>query len=297
MKNTYCVNCPSNEFVNEGNCLRFQPDGHVVRCGPQWTITKHKYFEEYCKILTHTMPNSFKELIFIDLYSGPGLYSNRKSGEIQKGSPLIALDYNFKQYHFVDLNPENIEALEHRIGSSRNCHFYTEDANKAVLGINNTIPPNSLAFCLADPDSMAQLKFSTLKTLFNNRRIDFLINYPYWMYFKRTARQLMENNAEDNPIDEFMGSKEWKGIFKSNKEHFDAQLFHKILKSYCDNFYFKGYVKPDETKYSNYVIIRNSLRNPIYLLLFFSKNQLGYKFWDGGVRKIKKEIDPSLGKY
>jgi three-Cys-motif partner protein len=293
MNNLLCSNCPSEEFINEGNCSRHKPDGYVVRCGPQWTITKHKYFEVYCKILTHAMGNKFKNLIFIDLYAGPGLYSNRKSGAIEKGSPLIALENHFKEYHFVDMNIENIDALKYRIGKSNNCHFYNYDANEAVKEINNKLPINSLAFCLADPDNMAQLKFSSLEILFRNRRIDFLINYPYWMYFKRVAKHMIDNDSPENPVDEFMGSPDWKISFNNNNRRFDNHLFQNILNSYSNQFYSRGYSSPG-TDNNNYVVINNSKKAPIYLLLFFSRNQLGYKFWHEGMESVEKYIDPSL---
>jgi len=292
MINPYCTNCNYKKYKINGNCSRQDsPDKYSMRCAPPWTSIKHKFVEGYCEIVTKAMINQSFQMCYIDLYSGPGKYFQRPSGQIFDGSPLIANKYAFNKYIFIDINHKNIEALRARVDNQENKYMFEADSNSISDDINEAIPSKSLSFCLADPENMRQLKFSTLMAIVSNKKVDLLINFPYWMDFKRAAKELVTNNSTDNPLDLYFGTDEWKKIFNAHAKRFTDGLFIELLELYLSQFYKIGYVPP--SKGLNYEIIKNTRNRPIYLLLFLSKNKLGYKFWSEIV-KYTKEITLSF---
>lgn len=287
-KNRFCSTCPKEEISFDGECSRSLPDGQVARCGPPWTITKHKYFEGYCEIFSNAMPRTFPDMAFIDLFSGPGLYYHRPSGDVFHGSPLIASRYNFKKLIFCDLKQNNINALKHRLTNARKTiEFYLGNSNRLVESINSLLSDNSLNFCLADPDNMHQLHFSTLRTLTENKRVDLLINFPYGNSFKRGALNAFRSVRRNTTFDLYFGTIEWREIFANHNFTFSDELGLEIMKLYLDQFYKIGYVVPKKPHDNNYVIIKNTQNREIYYLIYLSKNSLGYKFWAEAVRYTK----------
>jgi three-Cys-motif partner protein len=287
-KNEYCHTCPQDLLAEDGDCTRTKPDGFVARCGPPWTIEKHWYVEGYCEILLKAMLRSFPTVNFIDLFAGPGLYYHRSSGMVFEGSPLIASNYDFKKIILSDLNKENIKALKFRLkNSNKDLVYLSGDVNKLTENINTLLAPDSLSFCLADPDNMRQLEFKTLKKLADGRKVDLLINFPYGNSFKRGVNNVLKSEKKDTAFDLYFGTSEWKDIFRRFDMKFSSEMAVAILELYLSQFYKIGYEKPQSPFEKNYLAIKNTVNREIYFLVFLSKNQLGYKFWYNIVKYTK----------
>lgn len=286
--NQNCINCPKGSLKKEGNCRVPAPDGYTIRCGPPWTIHKHRFIDGYCEIFVKGARRKFKFLGFIDLFSGPGLYYQWPSGILYSGSPINAQKYDFDRYYYIDLNNKNIEALKFRLkGSIKDIRTMIGDANQVSAAINKDLPYKSLSFCLADPENMSQLKFNTLKELSNKRHIDLLINFPYGTAFKRGAKNIIKFDTNQNVIDEYFGTDMWQDIFRRHHQMFSSELFDEIINLYLEQFYKIGYLKPDPIYGNNYRVIKNTTGRGIYHLVFLSKDQLGYKFWTEAIKYIK----------
>lgn len=283
--NPDCIHCNRKINRKQGNCSRYFNDGHVIRCGPPWTIFKHNFIKGYCEIVTKAMAKKY-HLTYIDIFCGPGKYFDRANGVQLNGSPLIAMEYAFNNYIFVDCNKQNVKALQYCLqNESRNTDILLNDCNRAANDINVKLRPYSLSFCLADPDNLRQLRYDTLKTIAQGKKVDLLINFPYWMDYKRNAKDYVNGKKDSTPADLFFGTKEWKNILKRNGLKFTDKFFKELIELYLYQFYKIGYARP--RKIDNFQIIKNTIGKPIYLLLFLSKNELGYKFWKEIVQYAK----------
>lgn len=186
--NQYCAQCNLKINRKHGNCTRLFNNGHVIRCGPPWTLFKHNFIKGYCEIVTKAMAKKY-HLTYIDTFCGPGKYFDRGNGVQSNGSPLIAMEYAFNNYIFVDCNKQSVKALQYCLqNENRNIDILLNDCNGAADDISAKLRSNSLSFCLADPDNLRQLRYDTLKTIAQAKRVDLLINFPYWMDFKRNAK-------------------------------------------------------------------------------------------------------------
>src|SRR6185312_12206221 len=94
------------------------------------------------------------------------------------GSPLIALslDVPFDRYVFCEKDSERLSALTQRVKKNFpgvNAQFIGGDCDDPAFQLGNVIPQRSLTLCFVDPYKL-DIKFRTLRSLAQNRKIDFL---------------------------------------------------------------------------------------------------------------------------
>src|SRR5580704_14996768 len=91
-------------------------DGYLVRISGEWAKRKHHYLRKYCGITTTSMRNKFK-LVYLDVMAGPGRCKIEGSNDEFPGSPIIALDYDFAEYIFLEEAPDLAAALQQRVAA------------------------------------------------------------------------------------------------------------------------------------------------------------------------------------
>lgn len=276
MKNRYCKSCDVDKYRRDGICSLFQAsDGLPTRCTGPWAETKHEVIKDYCDMLTVSMGkrNKFKEINYIELFSGPGIYFNRETGIEANGSPLIALEHDFDNVFLNDISKENIVALKKRTTLFQgNLQLLNKDANSVGEHINRRLDHRSISFCFLDPDNMGDLKFSTVEEISTHRRVDLLINFPYVDYRRSVHLSKVK-------FDDFFGSEEWRVIedkYSNKNLAFRASALIELYMTQLENI---GYTKPHgKNEGKNFIIIHNTRGGLLYYLLYASKDQLGYKF-------------------
>ncbi|MFZ5800074.1 MAG: hypothetical protein ACOY3D_01685 [Candidatus Omnitrophota bacterium] len=74
-------------------------DGLIVRPSGIWIQQKYYYLKRYLDIFSKGMKNKWQgNLTYIDLFAGPGRCLVESLNQEEDGSPLIALQYDFKKY-------------------------------------------------------------------------------------------------------------------------------------------------------------------------------------------------------
>lgn len=130
-----------------------------------------------------------------------------------------------------------------------------------------------------DPFSLSNLRFETIKAL-SNRYVDFLVHLPAMDPRRNEDRYLGGSSV----VDDFLGDSQWRSEWRRQKgkvtfDYFVAQQFSARMKAL--SYQHSGL---DES-----VFVRSTDKHlPLYRLAFYSRNQLGAKFW----REIKECIDP-----
>lgn len=122
-------------------------DGLPARSTGQWVFDKKHYFERYLDIFSRGMgPKWAGKLCYVDLFAGPGRSIVRGSQEEVDGSPIVALDYEFNRYVFVDI-PEILSTLDKRLESHPK-HARTAlipgDCNDVITEVLKQLPPDHL---------------------------------------------------------------------------------------------------------------------------------------------------------
>lgn len=271
---------------------RLDDDGLVTPEVGAWGERKYRLVANYAQMFATSMKEKWDCRVYIDLFAGAGRARFRRTKTIIPASPLLALGIEnpFDQYIFCEDDEEKLAALRtrvQRVNASASVAYISGDVNARVKKVLDAFPRarkgfRVLGFCFADPYMVRNLRFETLRRL-SARYVDFLVLVPNYMDANRNlTRYLAENNAA---LDEFLGSKAWRQEWEKVQKRrefprFLADFFGRQMKA--DGYLYKSL---RET-----VQIRSDEKNlPLYLLMFFSRNELGYKFWKDSMKYSKDQ--------
>jgi len=271
--------------------IEVEDDGLIKHNARIWSEKKYKLLGGYCNIFTRAMRNSWEQLVYIDLYSGPGFAKIEESQRILKASPLISfsIPIPFDTYIFCDENSDYIEALKKRVEKEfpdKKVYYIPNDCNVSIEEIRSKIPEYSkqnkvLTFCFADPFEL-NLHFGTIKKLTENKLIDILILQAYYMDANRNFNNyLNENNLK---IASYLDDQNWREDFnKKNLNQNDFVLY--LAEKYELNMKSIDYLPPKRDRIQIPII-----NVPLYYLEFYSKHEKGKDFY----QKVQYYADDQL---
>jgi three-Cys-motif partner protein len=277
--------------LNNGNCTNPGDDGLPVQCVGPWAQEKHDYLRRYieattgprAKFLVQARGRPAGGAAFVDLFSGPGMARVRTTGTIIDGSPLIAAKHTtqrFSKLIFVDLAPENCQALEQRVNAAgRSAKIIHGDCNDKIGEVISEIPPHGLNIALVDPYGLIPLSFETLRRLASVKRMDLVIHFPT-MDIKRNF------DRAETYIRHFLGTAKWKSTIKEAQQ---AVLLIDILREQLATLF--SYEKEKVRS----LPIKNEQGGVLYHLVFATKDPLGNKMWESIARtdaKGQKDLFP-----
>lgn len=269
-------------------------DGLPALMVGEWAEEKHFYLSRYLDMVSTGMRKKWKNLTYIDLFSGPGkniVRINKKKKEID-GSPLITikLKHPFSKYIFVEKSPQLINALKDRCQKSpifNKMEFIEGDCNKKIAEIVNRIPEGSLGIAFIDPYGL-DFWFSSLEKLVNGRSMDMVINFPIGMAIKRNVDRFIKKRW--SCLDEFLGDDKWREEYKKRRLKNDRWISKFFLDYYQGKLLKLNYCF-DEEKHrflQGGVLIKNRKGVPLYYLFFAAKHPAGLYFWKEAIK-----YDPS----
>ncbi|WP_192348826.1 three-Cys-motif partner protein TcmP [Algoriphagus sp. Y33] len=269
--------------------MKFNPIQYVENDGLEvmevgnWAQKKYKLVGKYCDIFTSGMKNKW-DLVYIDLFSGPGIVKIKESPTLLKNSALLAMSLPNSFHHYVlnDHSSSAASSLQTRIDrlhSDKSYKIYNEDANKVVDKIFDELPAylklsKPLFFAFIDPFSL-NLHFDTIKKL-SCQQVDILVLHALQMDGIRNMGHYIKDN---NPkLDLFFGSPNWRT--RITEEQVAKSKFLKFLSDEFDENIRKLGYKAAMIKER----ITNNQGSGIYYLSFYSKHDRGLEFFE----KVRK---------
>ncbi|MEQ8554201.1 MAG: three-Cys-motif partner protein TcmP [Cyclobacteriaceae bacterium] len=266
-----------------------EDDGNTIMDVGGWSIKKYRLAGHYCNIFTQAMRNKWN-LIYLDLFSGPGYVRLKESKQIIKNSALIALslEHKFDHYIFNDLSKENYDSLSQRIQDSEydgSYSIYNEDANHCIQKVLQERPSfnngkGNLTFCFLDPFSL-NLTFETVKEL-ANENVDILMLHALQMDGNRNLTYYIRE--ENERIASFTGNPHWREGFEK-MGNFKGDFMRFLSEEYDRNIQSLGYLNTIKE------MIKNNTGRGIYYLAFYSKHPLGIKFFEESRKRIDEQLD------
>ena len=270
-----------------------EPDGLITEDVGAWAEQKYRLLALYASLVSTGMKNRWKRLVYIDLFSGSGYAHIRETARIVRASPILALSVQdkFTDYVFCDANEQLISALETRATkgfAECRCSFFCGDANALVDEVLARVPVGSrtesvLSFCFLDPFKLSALKFATIERL-ATRRMDFLVLVPIGMDAKRNLHNYTED--DNRTLDEFMGTDTWREEWPTASQD-GVGLDPFLMGVFASQMKRLGYIAPGIT---DTAFVKSDRNLPLYRLAFFSKHDMGSKFW----REARKYSDDQM---
>ena len=175
-----------------------------------------------------------------------------------------------------------MDALRERVGrhhANAAVRFVLGDCNEATEQILHAARDlasrqKQLTFCYVDPRG-ADFSFSTLTKLeaaFG--RVDFLILLALWMDIRRNEGIYTDEN--DQTIDNLLGDAGWRLRWNEAKAR-KVKFGRFVAEEFASRMLHLEYLPAPKAQWKEISTSAKGL--PLYHLLFFSKNKLGYKFW------------------
>jgi three-Cys-motif partner protein len=245
------------------------------------------------------MKGKFSNLVYIDLFAGPGLCIVDDDSREIEGSPLISLSvpHQFTEYHFVEADNRAMGALKERVARSAPqaaVKYYSGDANVLIPEVVRNLPSSSLNVAVIDPTGL-DFRFESFRLLIEGRKIDLIYLFPEFMDVKRNLDTYWRQSK--SPLDEVLGTSEWrsrvmvrKGILQLPEEEHWEKYGRPIVELFREQLGMLDYV---DVKLGSEIVVRNRRNVPLYYLVFASKHELGHKFWDA-IQKISSTGQKSL---
>lgn len=246
-------------------------DGLPVRKSGEWAKRKHHYLKNYCGITTVSMRNKFK-LVYLDVMAGPGRCKIEETDEEFPGSPLVALDYDFSEYIFIEDDAESVNALKQRVNhhaKASKIKIIPESWIDVVKSGRLKFDNSTLVVAFVDPTGISQTPLAAMKLLAKNPRIDLLVTIQYRLGIVWNAPQYRKSQSNDTALDNFLGDQSWREW--ENKE---AGEFGRLAVEYfCDKFQ-----KEEGFIGTRHISIPEN--NPLYRFTLFSRHSCGKDFWN-----------------
>ena len=247
-----------------------------------WTQIKLEIVRKYSAAYTTVMrkQSAIDHYAYIDGFAGAGSHRARGKDEEIPGSPAIALDHNYTQYHFVDLDRSRAERLRKLASNRENVTVYEGDCNEVLL--RDVLPQYRYetyrrALCLLDPYGLNP-KWEVVEQAGQLGTIDMFLNFMI-MDANRNVLWARPNEVTQEQIarmDAFWGDGTWReaayrtmaGLFGEMQEKLTNEA---VVSAYCQRLKdvagFKYVPEP--------LPLRNSKNAVIYFLVFASNKPAG----------------------
>jgi three-Cys-motif partner protein len=274
----------------------FEYDGLPLPEVGKWAIIKHRKIGYYSSLFATSMKRRWKCRVYIDLFASAGKCRLHGSNKIVPGSPLLALsvDDPFDKYVFCEGNPDHMTALQERIRKyfpDRDCSFILGDTNLCLDQLLGAVPKFSrdfkgLTLCFVDPYRKAELDFSTIQVIAERLYVDFLVLIPSYMDIGRNEQ--IYTRDDNKALDRFLGTDTWRAAWADPKRR--PQRFGDFVTNvFCQQMKTLRYIyeSPDDLEL---VKMETGNNLPLYHLGFFSRSELGLRFW----RETKKNTNDQL---
>ncbi len=248
-------------------------DGLPVRDSGKWAKRKLHFLRNYCGITTVSVGKKFPNgVVYLDVMAGPGRCMIKETREEFQGSPLVALDYDFAKYIFIESEPALVDALKQRMAGHRK-----SDKIEIILGDWITIAESgrlkfdasTLVVAFVDPTGISQIPLSAMKTLASIPRIDLLVTIQYRLGIVWNAPQYRKSKSAQTALDKFLGDQSWRQWGDSRSGEFGRLAIEYFCKKYQKQ---EGFIGTRHISVPEW--------NPLYRFTLFTRHPLGEDFWN-----------------
>ena len=252
-------------------------------------IKRHNYF---ARVFSSGMKAKWPQRAYIGLYSGAGRAKIDPTGEIIETTAMsvLRLPDPFTHYIFVDSDPRCVDALRTRSVSfshGLSINVIQADVANIAPAVRSALPPfgrdrGLLSFCFVDPFA-ADINFDTIRQL-SAYRMDFLVLLMLG-WDARVNFQRYYNDRTSTRLADMIDCPTWRAEWDAAN---DRSVVRFLLRKFDEAMARLGYLtrRPD----SAHRVTANGTGVMQYLLAFYSKSELGQKFWDETLRRSEPQL-------
>jgi three-Cys-motif partner protein len=269
-------------------CKTVEADDRLpTRAVGEWSEEKLYFWHQYIGITTNSMigkPQWAAGLVYVDLFSGPGICTIRETGRRIPGSALIAANAPkpFAKILLAELDPTLAAACEARLRASpaaERFKMFVGDSNDRIAEIVREIPDRALTLAFIDPPGLDD-KFATISALSRAGQVDLLVLFADAYDIVRNVDRYEEEFG--SKLDRILGqTSNWREQWQALSNRSGANVRQLFAKIYCEQLRKLGYCQFGEKQIE-------SRRGPMYRLIYASKHAKGLEFWNKVLTRDRK---------
>lgn len=266
---------------------RTQMDTHDVRLDEvgAWTEIKLGVIRDYVAPYSAILKKKavIRQFAYIDGFAGAGQHISKTTGDVIPGSPVIALEYGFDRYHFVDLDGRRAAHLKRLAFGHNNVSVYEGDCSAVLL--EQVFPQCRYedyrrALCLLDPYDLNP-KWEVVQTAGAMKSVELFINFMIMHANRNVLRRGGPEDASPTEVAKltaFWGDSSWREVAYRKRLGLFGEMLEKTQNEDLASAYRE---RLREVAGFHYVPeplpMRNSKGAVVYYLYFASQNEIGYK--------------------
>ncbi len=224
---------------------QFTDDGFGITAAEPWFKIKIQIIREYLTSFVTNLAGRADEIVFVDLFSGSGLYSLGAKREIFAGTPLMALaqDLPIQRFVFCERDPEQFKALKIRVNKyyrGKNVILMDGKPEELIDKFKLYIPPTKgdfkvAVFCVCDPFSL-DMPFELVEKL-SGLGFNFLIPFTFALNKQLDYRFYLKEEKEK--MKRYLGGDKDMGRLEKGIQN-NTQFYKRLIQIYENNILAAG---------------------------------------------------------
>jgi three-Cys-motif partner protein len=256
------------------------------------SLEKIEVHNRYAALFAKAMRGRWRHLVYVGLYAGAGRARVLPTNEVVETSALSVLRQSspFTKYIFVESDGHCAHALRRRATAANpgaDVSVVSRDVNASTTEVLRLMPRYSpsegvLSFCFVDPFDL-QLRFETIRA-FSHLRMDFLILLMVGVDARRNFRRYLSDGTSTR-IADFFDAPSWRSEYQQSG---DRNIIRFLARKFDEAMTRLSYLSQPAERHGVNAYGTGVLQ---YVLAFYSKDQLGLKFW----REVRSGASSQLG--
>ncbi len=248
----------------------YSDDGFSTTATESWFKVKVQLLLSYIQSFTVNVSGKADEIVFVDLFSGSGLYSVGHQKEIFQGTCLASLDADLpiSKWIFCEQEADQAKALKIRVNKyhrGKNVVIFDSPLDELIDKFRSYIPPSKgghkvAVLCVIDPFSV-EIPFAMIDKL-AALNFSFLMPFTFMMNDRLNYRYYLHENSEK--FKRYAGAANFdrmKGV-ESNE-----QFYRRLVRLYQNNMLVTGL----NSALSTHKLESKLMDLPAYSIGFFSR--------------------------
>lgn len=247
----------------------FQDDGFVTTAAEPWFKVKVQLIQQYFHSFVTNVSGKVDDIIFVDLFSGSGLYSIGHKKELFAATCLASLqtDLPVSKWIFCEHSPENTKALKVRVNKyfrGKNVVIFDSKPDQAIDKFRSYVPQSKgsykvAVFCVVDPFSI-DMPMATINAL-SDMGFSFLIPFTFSLNNKLDYRFYIKEQKDR--LHKYLGGLD--DTFKEAKSN--HEFYKRLVRAQQNNMLMLGL----NTSLSVHKLDSGLMEMPYYYTGFFSR--------------------------
>ena len=248
----------------------FQSDGLSITAAEPWFKVKVQLIQSYLQAFIMNASSKVDEIIFIDLFSGSGLYSMGHQKEVFPGSNLLSLTLEppFHKLIFCEDDDEQANALERRVKrlfpktNVEILNFPTEELTAALIAnIPRSKSGHKVAtLCLVDSFSF-DIQWAIIEKL-ADAGVSFLIPFTFAINNRMDLRHYCQEQGD--VLKRIAGDANYKRLSSMGS---NFHFYKTLVRIYKNKFLVRGL----NSAISSHKLESRLMDLPVFDIGFFSK--------------------------